>query len=127
MLAHLGRATARHRSLILAVWAVLTLVGAVLGGGVFDRTTTVDSLHPDAPSAQAQARLDELDPEGPVLTAVVGGVDFFTPSLVESATGVMYEIREMPGSWRSRTRSRPVGWSPTTGSGRSSWSSSSRA
>ena len=97
MLAHLGRVMARHRIAVLALWGVLALLGAVIGGGVFDRTTTVDSLPPGAPSARAQALLDELDPQGETLTAVVGGVDFFTPSLVESGSRVMHEVREMPG------------------------------
>lgn len=97
MLAHLGRVTVRHRVLVLALWATLALLGAVVGGGVFDRTTAVDSLPPGAPAAQAQALLDELDPQGETLTAVVGGVDFFTPSLVESAYRVMQEVREIPG------------------------------
>jgi len=97
MLAHLGRVTVRHRVLVLALWATLALLGAVVGGGVFDRTTAVDSLPAGAPAAQAQALLDELDPQGETLTAVVGGVDFFTPSLVESAYRVMQEVREIPG------------------------------
>ncbi|MFJ2299852.1 MMPL family transporter [Oerskovia paurometabola] len=97
MLAHLGRVVARHRIAVLALWGVLALLGAVIGGGVFDRTTTVDSLPPGAPSAQAQALLDELDPQGETLTAVVGGVDFFTPSHVESGSRVMHEVREMLG------------------------------
>ncbi|MHA7132323.1 MMPL family transporter [Oerskovia turbata] len=97
MLAHLGRVAARRRVLVLVVWGVLVLLGAVVGGGVFDRTTTVDSLPPGAPSAQAQAYLDDLDPQGEVITAVVGGADFFTPSLVESATRVMHEVRQIPG------------------------------
>ncbi|MBD7950294.1 MMPL family transporter [Oerskovia rustica] len=97
MLAHLGRVMARHRIAVLAVWGSLALLGAVIGGGVFDRTTTVDSLPPGAPSARAQAVLDELDPQGETLTAVVGGVDFFTPSLVESGSRVMHEVREIPG------------------------------
>ncbi|MFF2622679.1 MMPL family transporter [Oerskovia jenensis] len=97
MLAHLGRVMARHRIAVLAVWGSLALLGAVIGGGVFDRTTTVDSLPPGAPAAQAQELLDELDPQGETLTAVVGGVDFFTPSLVESAYRVMPEVRAIPG------------------------------
>ena len=97
MLARLGRVVARYRIAVLAVWGSLALLGAVIGGGVFDRTSTVDSLPPGAPSARAQALLDELDPQGQTLTAVVGGVDFFTPALVASGSRVMHEVREIPG------------------------------
>ena len=58
MLERLGRAAARWRLAILAVWAVLAVVGGVIGGGVYDRTQTVDDAR--GPSARAQERLDEL-------------------------------------------------------------------
>ena len=76
MLEWLGRAGARRRYVILGGWAVVALAGAVFGGGVYDRTQSVDSLRPDAESAVAQARLDQLAPEGERVVAVISGRDF---------------------------------------------------
>ena len=95
MLGRLGRAGARWRYAILGVWAVVSLAGAVFGGGVYDRTESVEGARGE--SASAQERLDELAPEGEAVVAVISGRDFFTPALVESATKVMYELRELPG------------------------------
>ena len=95
MLERVGRAAARWRVAILAVWAVLAVVGGVFGGGVYDRTETVDDAR--GQSARAQERLDELDPEGELVVAVIAGQDFFASGLVESATRAMYAIREIPG------------------------------
>ena len=95
MLRRLGRAGARWRYAILGVWAAVTLAGAVFGGGVYDRTESVEATRGD--SARAQERLDALAPEGETVVAVIGGADFFTPALVESATDVMNELRDFPG------------------------------
>ena len=95
MLGRLGRAGARWRYAILGVWAAVALAGAVFGGGVYDRTESVEATRGD--SARAQERLDALAPEGETVVAVIGGADFFTPALVESATNVMNELRDCPG------------------------------
>jgi RND superfamily putative drug exporter len=95
VLERLGRAAARWRFAILAVWAVLAVVGGVIGGGVYDRTETVDDARGE--SGRVQERLDELDPEGELVVAIIAGQDFFASTLVESATNVMYAIREIPG------------------------------
>ena len=77
MLERLGRAAARWRFAILGVWAVLALAGGVFGGGVYDRTESVDDARGE--SARAQERLDELAPEGELVVAVIAGQDFFAP------------------------------------------------
>ncbi|BCJ77509.1 putative membrane protein [Catellatospora sp. IY07-71] len=97
MLARLGRAAARGRYVVCAIWTVLALAGAVLGGSVYDRTESPGRLRPDAPSTLAQARLDALDPEGETVVAVIGGRDFHATALVDSATRIMFEIRAIPG------------------------------
>ena len=81
MLERLGRAAARWRVAILGVWAVLAVVGGVFGGGVYDRTETVDDAR--GQSARVQERLDELDPEGELVVAVIAGQDFFARDLVD--------------------------------------------
>ena len=97
MLETLGRLVARHRGLVLAVWAMLIVGGVVIGGGIFDKTTAMDDAPAGSESLIAQARLDALDPEGEIVTAVITGTDFYTPALRESASEVIPQVREVPG------------------------------
>jgi RND superfamily putative drug exporter len=97
MLGRWGRAVTRWRLPVIGVWIVVALVGAVVGGGVFDRTQSVDDLRSSAESMRAEARLDQLDPEGETLVAVLAGEDFFTPGLVQTATNVFNGLRQTPG------------------------------
>jgi RND superfamily putative drug exporter len=95
MLEWLGRATARWRYVILGVWVVVAFAGGVFGAGVFDRTESEEGARGD--SARVHERLDELAPDGETVVAVIGGVDFYTPALVASASKVMQELRTLPG------------------------------
>ena len=95
VLDRLGRAAARWRFAILAVWAVLAVVGGVFGAGVYDRTETVDDAR--GQSARAQERLDELDPEGELVVAIISGKDYFARDLVDAVPPIMYALRELPG------------------------------
>src|SRR6478609_6992255 len=95
MLEWLGRAGARRRYVILGAWAAVALAGGVFGVGVFDRAQSTESARGE--SARAQARLDELAPDGETVVAVIGGEDFYTPALVKSASDVMNELRSLPG------------------------------
>lgn len=97
MLAGLGRWVARRRVPVLIGWVLLTVVGAAFGGGVFDRAQPVDSLRPGAESTVAQARIDELSPDGEVIVAVLAGRDFNATELVSSASKVMFDIRAIEG------------------------------
>jgi RND superfamily putative drug exporter len=97
MLEAIGRQVARRRGIVLAAWGVLVLGGVVLGGGIFDHTTPVHDSPTGSESFVAQQRLDRLNPEGEIITAVITGADFYTPELVDSATGVMQQLREVPG------------------------------
>ncbi|XVV12639.1 MMPL family transporter [Actinoplanes sp. CA-131856] len=97
MLADLGRWCARRRWPVLGTWLVLVAAGLVFGGQVFDRLTTADSLRPDAESQLADRRIGQLQPEGPVIVAVVGGRDVYDPALVADVTAVTGEIRGMDG------------------------------
>jgi RND superfamily putative drug exporter len=75
---------------ILAVWAVLAVVGGVLGGGVYDRTETVDDARGE--SARVQERLDELDPEGELILAVIAGQDFLALAVADRVTETLKTI-----------------------------------
>jgi len=97
MLSAIGRWVARRRGIVLGAWALLVVGGVVAGGGIFDNTTAVEDAPVGSESALAQQRLDALDPEGEIITAVVTGTDFFLPALRESATTVIPKIRELPG------------------------------
>ncbi|MEU4626170.1 MMPL family transporter [Actinoplanes sp. NPDC023801] len=97
MLAALGRTCARLRWPLLGTWLVLITAGLVLGGQVYDRLTTTGNLRPDAESQRAERRIDELQPEGPVVVAVVGGRDVYDPALVADVTAITGEIRGMSG------------------------------
>ncbi|MFC7530233.1 MMPL family transporter [Actinoplanes sp. GCM10030250] len=97
MLSALGRSCARRRWPILGAWLVLVVAGLVLGGQVFDRLTTTGSLRPDAESQLADRRVGQLQPEGPVVVAVVGGRDVFDQALVADVAAVTGEIRDMDG------------------------------
>ena len=95
MLERLGRAVARWRYLFLALWVVVALAGGIFGGGVFDRTESTEGARGE--SARAHERLNQLSPEGETVVAVIGGADFYTPALRDSATNVMQELRTVPG------------------------------
>ena len=97
LFAALGRFAYRFRWPVLAAWAALTLAGAVFGGAVFDRLGTVDQLRPDAESVVAEARIDELVPEGPLLVAVVRGREPYDPALVASITAASKQLRTIDG------------------------------
>ena len=97
MLATLGRFVARRRLVVLGVWSVLFVVGLAFSGAVFDNTTDVPDAPPGSESLGVSALLDELDPEGETIVAVIEGEDFFAPELVASASAVMNGIRGTAG------------------------------
>lgn len=97
MLETIGRWVARRRGIVLAAWAVLIVGGVVIGGGIFDKTSDMEDAPAGSESLVAQQRLDAMDPEGEIITAVITGADFYTPALRESASAVMPQVREVPG------------------------------
>ncbi|WP_380167367.1 MMPL family transporter [Jannaschia sp. R86511] len=96
-LARLGALVARHPFLVVGAWVLLALVGGVVGGSVFDRTETVADVRADAESAVVAAQVRTVDPDAATVVAVVGGTDFFDPVLRDSATDLMFRVREVPG------------------------------
>jgi RND superfamily putative drug exporter len=87
----------RARWLVIGGWVAVVVAGAIVGGSVFDRAATVDSLGPDAESIAAKQREDRIKPEGPVVIAAVLGVASNDPGLVASVTRVANEILLLPG------------------------------
>src|SRR5918998_3937344 len=78
----------RHRWPVLVVWLLLAVGGAVLGGQVFASAEVVAELSPQAESMRAQARLDQLKPEGPTIIAITKGLHPYDPGLVASVEEV---------------------------------------
>jgi RND superfamily putative drug exporter len=97
MVTWLGRVAYRWRWGVLGAWAVVAVLGVLLGGQVFDRLATVDSVGSGAESTLAQRRIDQLLPEGAILTAAVRTADLYDPALVASVTQISGEISAMTG------------------------------
>jgi RND superfamily putative drug exporter len=93
----IGRMTVKRRRLVLIAWALLAVLGGVFGGAVFDGAGSIADTPPGTESAIAQERLDRMSPEGEVIVAVIAGADFFTPGIVDSASSVIGEIRNVSG------------------------------
>jgi RND superfamily putative drug exporter len=90
-----ARLCQEHRWLIVVLWLAATVAGGVFGGQVFDRASQVDELSPAAESMRAQARLEELDPEGTLIIAVTKDREPFHPDLVASVDAVTKALAGM--------------------------------
>lgn len=97
MLAMLGRFVARRRVIVLVVWAVLFVAGLAFSGAVFDNTSDVPNAPAGSESLDVASILDDLDPEGETIIAVIEGENFFDPALMDSASAVMFGIRDLSG------------------------------
>ena len=92
----MGQWLHRRRAVVLSVWAVLVVAGAVLGGTVFDRAEDV-GLRAGAESTRVDQRLDEVDPEGRRLVVLLSGADPVDGATSEAAALVIQPLRELPG------------------------------
>ncbi len=96
VLEDLGRRLYRARRWVLGAWAVLAVLGGVLGGSVFDVAESPDPLRAGAESARLEQRLESVDPEGELVVAVLSGADIYGVDMIDQATRVMHEVRELP-------------------------------
>jgi RND superfamily putative drug exporter len=92
----LGRMLHRWRRPVLATWAALVVLGAVLGGSVFDVAEAPEPLRDDAESAQVARILEAADPEGELVVAVLSGADIYGIDLIDQATRVLHDVRDLP-------------------------------
>ncbi|MEV6495631.1 MMPL family transporter, partial [Actinoplanes sp. NPDC051633] len=97
MLAALGRFVFLRRFLVIALWLVVVVAGAVVGGSVYDRTQSIDPLPAGAPATVAQDRVNAVSPEGERLVVVISGRDVGSIELIDSVTRISYEVRDLPG------------------------------
>lgn len=96
VLADLGRLLHRGRGGVLAAWLVVVALGATLGGSVFDVAASPDPVRAAAESARADAALEQVDPEGDVVVAVLSGADVYGTDLINQASRVMEQVRALP-------------------------------
>ena len=99
MLGQLGRWVHRRRRIVLVVWALLVVAGAVLGGSVFDRAEDVGQ-RAGAESTTVERRLDALDaldPEGEQVVVLLAGADPLETATSELASRAVFAVRELPG------------------------------
>lgn len=97
MLTAVASAVTSRPRLVVAIWTILAVLGAVVGGAVFDETSDIDGAPAGTESLAVDARLTEIDPEGEVITAVLTGKDFFSSDLTSAAPDVMQRVRALPG------------------------------
>ena len=97
LFARLGAFAYRRRYWVLAAWLGVVVAAVVAGGPLFDRLATVSSLSADAESARAEARIEELIADGPMLFAVVEGMEVYSPELGDSVHNVVAQLQTIPG------------------------------
>ena len=82
----------RWRVPVLIAWGVVAVVGGVVGGQVFERASSVESLSPGAESVRTQHVLDERLGDGPQVFAVASGRHPRDPELVTSIVAAAGEL-----------------------------------
>ena len=85
------------RVLVLVLWTVTAVGGGIIGGQIFDRASTVESLGPGAESERTQHLLDERLDDGPEVIAIARGLHPRDPQLVGSLVAVADELHAIDG------------------------------
>ncbi|MGH9249836.1 MAG: hypothetical protein ACRD0W_10020, partial [Acidimicrobiales bacterium] len=83
MFTALGRVMYRWRVLVLVLWTAVVVGGGILGGQIFDRASSVESLSPAAESIRTEHVLDERLGDGPEVVAIARGRHPRDPDLVQ--------------------------------------------
>jgi RND superfamily putative drug exporter len=101
--ARLGRAVALRPRVVVAVWAVLAVLGYALavqgvhGENLFDRLHTGAPGVPGSESSQGRAILDDADRSGPSLTLVLQQVDPADPAVAAPIATARAQVSAIPG------------------------------
>ena len=82
---------------MLVLWTVAVVGGGLIGGQIFDRASTVESLSPSAESQRTQHLLDERLDDGPEVVAIARGLHPRDPQLVSSLVAVADELHAIDG------------------------------
>jgi RND superfamily putative drug exporter len=97
MFTALGRVMYRWRVPVLVLWTAAIVGGGIIGGQIFDRASSVESLSPDAESVRTELLLDERLGDGPEMVAVARGRHPRDPELIESLVDVADELHAIDG------------------------------
>ncbi|MGW4650029.1 MMPL family transporter [Kitasatospora sp. NPDC004289] len=95
-LAALGRFCFRRRRWVLGLWAVVLVLGVLIGGKVFEGTVSATDAKGSESSAGA-AVLAQADPSRGTVTAVVDGVQVTDPAVKSAVTDATSVIGKLPG------------------------------
>ncbi|MFI6447032.1 MMPL family transporter [Kitasatospora sp. NPDC050543] len=95
-LAALGRFCFRHRRWVLGVWAVVLVVGVLIGGRVFEGTVAGGSTG-SSESARGASVVAAADPAEGVVTAVVDGAPVDRQDVKAAVTSATADIARLPG------------------------------
>ncbi len=97
MFRSLGQFVYTRRRRVLAVWALLLVVGAVAAGGVMDRLVVGQAASDRLESARVFNRVEELVGNGGEIAAVVDGVAVDDPAVAASVRAAAADIAAMDG------------------------------
>ncbi|KQV19155.1 MULTISPECIES: MMPL family transporter [unclassified Kitasatospora] len=95
-LAAIGRFCHRHRRWVLGLWAVVLLLGVLIGGRVFESSVSTTSAG-GSESAAGTAAVAAADPARGTVTAVVDGAPVSDPAVKAAVTAATAEIGGLPG------------------------------
>lgn len=96
MLNRWGGFVHRRRRAVLAAWGGLVVLGVLLGGTVFERAQEPDP-RAELESTVVEGRLDQVDPEGEQVVAVLRGYDALAVAMVDAASQVLHDVRALDG------------------------------
>ena len=93
----LGRGAARRPRLICVSWLILVLVGFAVGGQVTSRFEGNGTSVASSESYQAGQFLEQHDPSGDQITALVTAPDVTAPALRTQVQAAADDVRRIPG------------------------------
>jgi RND superfamily putative drug exporter len=96
MLARLADRMRRWRWTVIALWALLLVLGLAFGGRVYDNLSVEEDLG-GGESARAQERLARLRPSGPELLALADGAPAADPAVRASVERAATALRRLDG------------------------------
>ncbi|MEU9288690.1 MMPL family transporter [Streptomyces sp. NPDC048275] len=97
MLSTLARASTRRPLTVILLWVLFLLLGFGLGTGVFARLSDNVPEVPGTESERAAQYLDDADPTGDSITAVVEGVTVSDPALRTQVERAVADVRNIAG------------------------------
>ncbi|MGW0823242.1 MMPL family transporter [Streptomyces sp. NPDC002845] len=97
MLETIARTATRRPLTVIFVWLLMLVIGFGLGTGVFGRLVDSVADVPGTESERAAQYLDDTDPAGESITAVVAGAAVSDPGLRSQVETAVADVREIAG------------------------------